>query len=314
MEIPQKELDLARNLVKCYPQIDGSRPSAWTLYSNDFEHIDESHLFICHAKMALTPRTEPGLYDQLLTAMPHTDPVSMAYLNWLVEGPFRRFADRIHYRKVDGLWYIHVDLADFPANVMYNFCIATRGPIEWKALLTTWDKLIQAGVSRELAFLCARFVSCYTRSGDDMLSSYQPDNLGPLDWQLKYDFNDTGHIWLDFNSDWGRVISGNPDPTTFKDPYKVDNTGCRPTNRIWGYGSREFFSGLKSKTAREVLALFDVKVPPTVVPPTVVPKTIVPPTVVPEAVEVLDEDFDDDAGFPMGYDEDEVYRIFGPYD
>lgn len=295
MKTLKKEIDLALNLVKTYPHIREYVPSCWTMFNNDFTEVAEEHLIQCHAKMAYNCShaydsygTKPGVYDQLLTAVPNSSELALDYLNWLIRGPFRSIKDHVHLKTVQDEtgavhYYLHVTGLDvIPSNVVYNFCIASRTPIEWVAMLEAWDKMVQAGVTRPLAFLIAPYVDFVVRMSSSSLSVNQAGIESPLDWKLKFAYPETGHFWLDSQSDWTRVILGDPDQTKFARPYKENHLGARPCNIIWGKGDREFFESLNNKTVKEVVSMFAPKTEEPEVPAEL------------EPVALLDEDFDND--------------------
>lgn len=291
MQTPKKERDLALNLVKTYPHIQKNSPSCWVMFNNDFTEIAEEYLQVCHAKMACNPGysgygIKLGVYDQLLTAVPNSSELALDYLTWLIKGPFRSIKDHVHLKTLKDetgttYHYVHVTGLDvIPSNVVYNFCIATRTPIEWVAILEAWDKMVNAGVTRPLALLIAPYVDKVTRmSKSDVM--FQQGVQSPLNWELKFSYPETGHYWLDEQSDWTRVILGDPDYSKFARPYKESHLGARPCNIIWGKGDRKFFESLKNKTVKEVVAMFAPKTEEPEIPPELKP------------VALMDEDFDD---------------------
>jgi len=113
-----------------------------------------------------------------------------------------------------GLWYLEcTDLDKWPADVLYNFCIASRVPIEWSHLLDYWATLVANGYDPTLAFLISQ-----SNSGKEF--------HGERVWSFNH------HMWFDASSDWRLILKGEPSHTTHS--FKSHPQSCVPCNRIWG--------------------------------------------------------------------------------
>jgi hypothetical protein len=193
-----------------YPKLKNGHPSLWFAWSDCGKLTYYSGAEICHASMGYM---KSG-FDHLVTAVPKTSEVSLDYLRMLIRGPFRAYSHLIHLKQSGDKYYFQCDnLAEWPANVLYNFCIATRIPIEHEGYLTPWKKLCDDGYDSTLAFLLA-----------------WRDNLNAPGVK---GYANQNHLWVDTSSDWSLVVSGQmvKTSTSFKDK----PLATRPTNCIWGY-------------------------------------------------------------------------------
>lgn len=206
---------------------------------------------ICHANM----RYHSGkLYDQLITGVPRDNPLDLAYITFLIEGPFRSFQDRISLEtiEIEGVhkFYLRCTKLDtWPANVIYNFCIATRVPVEFSAILPLWGKMVEAGVNQSLAFLVASRV--YKR-GEKTLD---PADFSPDPWEWKLDSlycPNSGHFWFDPTSGWEPILLGEPLINAFTANYKANPAGCTPCNSIWGKVKPTDRDRLSHKTVKQL--------------------------------------------------------------
>lgn len=156
----------------------------------------------------------PG-FDHLVTAFPKSDIASITYIRMLIHGPFRAFSDLITLKRASGEdYYLRVShLERWPANVLFNFCIASRVPIEFPHLFDHWGELIGAGYPEVFAFLLS-----YTTDGSAFKS--------------KRKFPNNNHFWFDPAADWLRILEGTPDMSAA--PFKSVPLAILPTNTIWG--------------------------------------------------------------------------------
>jgi hypothetical protein len=176
---------------------------------------------ICHANMYYEV---PG-FDELVTAVPKNDAISLEYLRMLIRGPFRSMAHLIKLDRVHNQYYLHcLNLGQWPANVLMNFCIASRVPIECGFLLEPWAKRCDLGFEPVLAFLLT-----YSYGGTNK------GNLIPQYDSRTFAFPRPGHLWLDPASDWRAILSGVMVKQSVS--YKQRPAACRPTNIIWGHSS-----------------------------------------------------------------------------
>jgi hypothetical protein len=219
-----------------YGSLDTATPSSYILWSDDKNGpLPFSSLgFICHNKM---PYLNKG-FDHLITAAPKVDEISLAYLRMLISGPFRSVSDLIAIEQYEDKFYINCsNLSKWPANVLYNFCIATRTPIEFSMLLPRWHDLVQEGYNETLAFLlsASTFGSKFEYNRSMLQSRY-------------------GHMWLDEATCWAKVISGSMSRIT--SDFKTSPGACKPCNIIWtGSQSMERFRKMSDKDISEALGL-----------------------------------------------------------
>lgn len=185
----------------------------------------------------------------LITAVPKTDERSLTYQRMLMHGPFKAFSDLISLECVDGNYFFLLsELDKWPANVLYNFCIATRVPIEISHLLPQFGALIEKGYDPTLAFLLS--YSC---------------NGVPFKEERSYPYN-RGHFWFDTSSDWTRILSG--DMTEMSVPYSKKPSACSPTNKIWGNSDKHL--KIMKMPDEKVAELFEL--PVKIAPPPPGPK------------------------------------------
>jgi hypothetical protein len=185
-------------------------------------------------------RFTPKGYDFLVTAVPNSDKVSLAYLRMLIHGPFKSVSDLISLVRVKDQYYLQCsDLEKWPAPLIFNFCVASRAPIEFEDQLDHWWSLVKEGYPEMLGFLLSH--SC-----------------GGNNFKWERTFPESGHHWFDPQSDWKRIMDGNPDLTGYRyDKYPASVT---PSNVIWGVSEDyKIISKLDNVKAAEY---FDFKFPP----------------------------------------------------
>lgn len=202
-----------KEVLESYPELGVENPSSFMLIDDIKSSCWIKGPTACHGDM---PYLQPGQWDRMITAVPMAKPNDLAYIAMLIDGPFRGFSDLITLNKdVDsGLYYLELtNLDKWPANVLYNFCIATRVPIEWPGILSYWSYLVAKGYNATLAFLIST------------------SNHG-RPFKKERVWNYTNHMWLDATSDWGTILSGSPLMTCKS--YKSSPESCTPTNKIWG--------------------------------------------------------------------------------
>lgn len=200
-----------KTLLASYPQLSEENPSSWFVWSENPNLPPKSwEAVICHADMRYT---HAG-YDYLVTAVPKNDAVSLRYLRMLIHGPFKAMSDLIFLIKVKDEHYLMCsELEKWPAPVLFNFCIASRVPVEFAHKLEGWTSLLEDGYPEVLAF-------CMSHS------------TGGKPFKHKRHFPEHGHDWFDPSSDWKKIIEGTPD-LTGKD-YKSTPGAVTPCNAIWG--------------------------------------------------------------------------------
>jgi hypothetical protein len=207
-------------LFDTYPNISFYDPddfkkkkiSSWFVWTKDGK-IKTHFNKVCHADMHYYASTG---WDELITAVPKSDDLSLEYLRMIIRGPFKSMSHLIKLDKVDNNYYLHcMSLDKWPANVLFNFCIASRVPIEFSGLLKPWAKRCEEGYDPVLAYL--------------LTYSYGY----PQKTTRSFHFGRPGHLWFDPGSDWQNILNG-----TFQnvsDSYKTSPSDCCPSNIIWGY-------------------------------------------------------------------------------
>lgn len=231
-----------KNLVDSYVDVNESFPSSWTTYDTDLTKVNEQHKQICHANMAFDE--QPGK-DVLLTACPKTDDLSIKYIEFLMRGPFRAFQDKISFVSCNDKPIIRVDdLDQWPANVLFNFCVATRVPIEHRSYLKLWGKLVKSGVDENVAAAIGFYYA------NDAVNI--PIRNDPL-------FTNQ-HFYFDMNSKLSNIVHGTF--TTSADSYKMNPEASKPSNGIWGFCTPEDRELIKGKTPAELCEVFKVSFTP----------------------------------------------------
>lgn len=217
-----------------YPSLCVSTPSSWVVWNKDTSRAYSS--IVCHSKM----RYETLNFDELVTAVPNNAEVALEYLRMLIRGPFRSMSDLIKLDRVGTNYYLHcLHLDKWPANVLMNFCIASRVPIEFKHMLEPWAKYCGAGYDPVLAFL---LVYSY---GDDTI--YKVRNFGQCRG---------GHLWLDPSSSWLNVLNGTMEAKSSS--YKTNPSQSLPTNKIWGHSKD--YTTLMTMTDEQIAEFYNVPI------------------------------------------------------
>jgi hypothetical protein len=222
-DIPEQHLT---DLLASYPDLTKTYPSSWLLWNEKGKyklHLKE----VCHANMR--DQDGPG-WDDLISAVPRSDKKSLAYQRMLIHGPFKAFSDLVQLRNYpliakdeakDKLvrtdrWYYHfTNLEDWPANVLYNFVIASRIPMEKQEWLAQWAKNVETGFNPTLAFLLSFSTNGKAYAGK------------------RFDHWVSNHNWFDNLSNWSSIING--DMIKMSASFKVKPSACAPCNIIWGH-------------------------------------------------------------------------------
>lgn len=240
------EEKLIYSLVDTYDKLNSETPSSYVIFNDEFTMVKEFFVEVCHADLCSPYKVSPG-YTTLLTAMPKVDELSNQYINWLIAGPFRSMQDKISIHEYADSYYIKCSrLAEWPANVLYNFCIATRVPIEKPDYLYVWKSLMDHGVDVNLAFA----LSPYTYAG----LNTPIQSPGPVC---------NNHMWFDSASSIINITKGTFDPNGVSKPsFFAKPTACSPTNVIWGLMDVEEQKLIGGKTPLEINELLGLtKVP-----------------------------------------------------
>lgn len=214
-ELPEVLKDHLPSMFASYPILCKSTPSSWITWTEG--RVQAYNAATCHASIG---DVAPGI-DEMITAVPKSDDLSLEYLRMLVRGPFRSMSDLIKLDRLGSNYFLHLmSLDKWPANVLMNFCIASRIPIEFHYLLAPWSERCEKGFDPTLAWLLT--YSYGTKNGTETQFI-----------DRTFDMARPGHMWLDPASDWENLLCG-----TFvkvSKPYKTHPQDIRPTNSIWGH-------------------------------------------------------------------------------
>lgn len=207
---------LINEIVSTYEDIDDETPCSFALISNDGESSELFPLEVCHSELQ---SIEAKVFDQLFTSYPIREPIDQQFFLFMKNHLYRKFSDFIQLGQAeDGSSYIHItDLSAIPANVVYNICICSRFPIEYRDELSVWAKLCDEGLNPGFAFAVCRF------------NSSNLDEKMDAEW-----LSDQEHWPFYITASMKALMQGEPAnncPTT----YKENPANCCPTNTIWGH-------------------------------------------------------------------------------
>lgn len=253
-ELPEPLKSNLPALFASYPDLCETSPSSWFVWTDgkSKEHISS----VCHAAMCY----DGNGWDDMITAVPKDDELSLEYLRMLIRGPFRSMSDLIKLDRVGKNYFLHImSLGKWPANVLMNFCIASRIPIEFHFMLSNWYARCEKGFDPTLAWLLT--YSYGTKFGEKKQFDYR-----------SFDIAHPGHMWIDPASNWTNILYG-----TFERPsraFKTHPHDARPTNVIWG--KSKDYGRLMTMTDDEIASFYtrpiQVIEPPPPPPPKVVKK------------------------------------------
>lgn len=245
---------LIKKVVESQNKCDSTKPTSFVLFSNDLKFVKKSIHYICHAEMRYA---QSGVFDQIVTAAPFTDyGPNLRYYQFLINGPFRAFSDKISLEMFPGTedFYIRcTDLSNWPANILFNFCIATRIPIESPHIIKTWDKFLNVGVDPTIAFIVSTFASRSLFKVDDPWLY----KIEKVDFERNFKGFNPEHLWFDVASEWTRLLNGDFDTDAIsKVSFKETPSKCSPCNGIWGYS--RYVQKLFNMSVKDICAQFDL--------------------------------------------------------
>lgn len=211
-------------LIKSYPEIDEGNPSSFIVVDEHGNRTIIRFADICHANLY---NLNQDKHQELITAVPVQTEASLKYIRALINGPFREwfsYIDLCVYQ--DGNHYIHMtDLDKIPSPVVYNFCIATRVPIEYYDVVENFCRLVSEFDVDERVALC--------------ISARVLDKNFDLDTKLEeMTVPSDGHFWFDHTSSWRTIIEGQLKLDGYES-YKKAPHKCRPCNIIWGKDTKD---------------------------------------------------------------------------
>lgn len=251
IQSPQEiEVKALNELFKTYQTMDRCRPSSWIVYTDDWEkHRSYLHQ-VCHATMQDHDNNKG--HDHLITGVPKSSDLDIRYIQFLIDGPFRAFSDNIALEKLDKNYFLRcTNLSKWPSNVIYNFCVASRVPIEHSSMLEPWKTLLDEGYDPTLAFLVAQCQDPNISSINNMW--YKKPNA--------ISYRNFNHFWFDPGSNWANIINGEMDPKgVSKGFYKVSPEKCRPCNSIWGTWTQEQRAKINKLTIDELSDFFELPI------------------------------------------------------
>lgn len=235
----KKALD---DLFKLYRLFSRSILTAFILYKDDWSEHWIVGPNACHSSLnRATVRggaAEPNKWDHLITAMPKHDVIDMRYYDWLILGPFKAFSDLIQLDHVGDNWFIRCKHLDkWPANVLYNFCIASRVPIENRRTMDAWELFLSAGVDPSVAYIAAAefFKTSYAYDKHEHGTSDLKKTIGdPWSYKITGEPYNFDHAWFGNTVDYMTVLKGEMLVDKFSKPYRSNPTDCKPCNVIWG--------------------------------------------------------------------------------
>lgn len=261
------EMDMAAKIIKDYPNLaykedHTGKVSSWVVFTNDYQKFEDHHRQVCHMGVR---NEEPG-YDQLITAAPYHS-IGWRYYQWLSDGPFRAFSDKISLSflesgNVDTAYLRLTELGVWPANILYNFVIAARAPIEHQYMINRWTKFVDVGMDKSLAWLVASKIGPNQIVQEPIEPELKAGDVEGL-WSFKppLHHNWNRHDWLCTTSDWNRVINGDFDMSKVTHhSYKDNPIMCTPCDVIWGCISGEEFEPMMDKTMEELHEYFKLGV------------------------------------------------------
>lgn len=225
-----------RDLIESYKDLTPDNPSSWVLLSDDPKWVDESYAKVCHADLRNNLYTE---WTKLL--LPVTGDHAVEYCTHLINGPFSKYKEWIKIEKFEQNHYILLTgLDEFPANALFNFCIATRAPIEFPNTIRSWLNLRSFGMPANLALVIAGLTE-------------PSDVITGLDEKANFvGTPNANHWWFDNGSRWDQLLNGIPHALAA--PYNSKSKRCTPTNVIWGESIIiHTMNMFETKTLREIM-------------------------------------------------------------
>jgi len=234
--------ELLDNLISSYPDLDSSNPSSWVFLSDNLEQYHEAYNKVCHADMRHIRSVH---WTKMLCAVYGRN--ALDYITHIINGPFKQYKELIELKKYKDTedYYLEITGLDkFPANALFNFCIATRAPIEFPATLENWYHLQKLGMPSDLALIVAAVTDYETQAAS-------------LDDKGAYcGVPNSNHWWFNSASQWERILNG--DLCYLSRPYKGNNSGCLPTNVIWGESDPNvIFEMFESHSLKQIMEKYN---------------------------------------------------------
>ncbi len=188
-------------------------------------------------------QNEPPGADTLITACPYRDGPKLEFIKYLARGPYRSLQDHIKIEQVGEDYIVRcTDLKNWPANVLFNFCIATRIPIEESYVVDGWTSMVKAGVCEHTAYALAAYYNHYDDDPTKPIMA-RPRAL-------------THHFPMDSSSSIHNLITGTfvPNKVSQKS-FHESPSEVKPCNQIWGYSNLTERTLIQGKSPIEISAL-----------------------------------------------------------
>jgi len=240
----------AESLIKSYPELCDGSPSSYTFLGPN-EFVYRIRNAVCHS--ALNVFDGKTKTTDLITACPFkTDSPAMNFVRWLIDGPFQQWKSNFILRKLKDDYYLHIkDLKSVPANVMYNFIIASRRPIELPFIYDHWENLVQNGVDPALAAIISECTNIVELSVEAVDFDNTPLSVVGINYP--------GHQWFTANVEYLRIKNADPNNNLFNKSYPALGS-CTPADLIWNSGqfqAERNYTLIYQKTINQIIKGFN---------------------------------------------------------
>jgi len=228
--------EIGRRVTQTYPKLKPNRSPtppytagqaccSYVLFNDDQSVYKEYLEARCHDRV----KYHIGAFTRVVTSFPKSGPIDLAYLKMLCSGPFNQISDKVTLVYDESQVFIHITDANLiPSQLLYNFLIATRTPLEHSHFyFKNWYKMARRGIDPCLAFILSTHI-------------LDTSNSDPDKWVFKGLKGDWHHFWMDANSNWLNVICGKADFNP--------RARCVPCNSIWGEATSAIIGRLTGKT------------------------------------------------------------------
>jgi hypothetical protein len=232
-------------VVKSYDKISFSAPCSFVVLNDKEEFVQKYRLYVCHAPLR---NIEPNVAHEIITSFPKAQALDIEYFNWLLQVPFKSIQEHVKFEQTEeGEYYIRIiNLDKIPANLLFDFCIASRTHVEFPKMIEYWGMLCKVGVHPSLAFV----VSAYIRG---QYGNNAP-KCDPMNWSFSEISVPVGHFWFNATCDWDRIFKGTPGDLS-KLSYKKNTGSSTPCNIVWGTDTTKKINVYRKKTVRELSIL-----------------------------------------------------------
>ncbi|OYV41142.1 MAG: hypothetical protein B7Z80_02700 [Rhodospirillales bacterium 20-64-7] len=215
----------------------GNSISDWVVFNEDRSKVRYHHSQACHDQMVYSSEAN---CDMMFTGMPNTDDLSRKFIDYLIRRPYNSMSDLITVEQSDsGKMFIRCSQLDkWPANVLFNFCIASRIPIEFRFQLERWQRWMEMGFDESLALILA----------------FKFGHVG-INQTLDPPSTFSQHLPFDTTLCWSSFIKGEMSKIS-PHSYKDKPSACSPGNVIWGKSPPDERESTLGKTPLELAEIF----------------------------------------------------------